>query len=149
MLRLALIGCGSHSRAAHAAPLAQYAKENPDALSLVAACDLDPQRARQVCEQYGFARPYTDMEALLDAEKPDAVVSVLPVPQISAAGVRLLRRGVPCVIEKPLGASREDVDRVLEAARETGTPHMVSVNRRFSPFLNRALSWARDAGPLR
>ena len=33
-------------------------------------------------------------------------------------------------------------------ARKTGTPHMVSVNRRFMPYLNQAKSWATKIGPL-
>ena len=37
---------------------------------------------------------------------------------------------------------------MAEVARRAGTPHMVSVNRRFMPYLNRARAWAREAGGL-
>jgi predicted dehydrogenase len=48
------------------------------------------------------------------------------------------------------GATPAEVAALRDIARETGTPHQVSVNRRFSPFLNRALAWAREtAGPVR
>ena len=39
--------------------------------------------------------------------------------------------------------------RLLDTAKETGTPNMVSVNRRFMPFLNCALEWVKPVGPLR
>lgn len=61
----------------------------------------------------------------------------------------LLRRGIPCVVEKPLGASLTDAAVLFDTAKETQTPNMVSVNRRFMPFLNCALSWAKTIGPLR
>ena len=46
MIRLALVGCGEHSRTSHATPLARYAALNPGDLELVAACDLNLDRAR-------------------------------------------------------------------------------------------------------
>ncbi len=148
MLRLALIGCGAHARSAHAAPLAHYAAANPGHIALVAACDINSKCAEQVCREYGFAQPFTDWDTMLTKAAPDAVICVLPVEKIAGAGVRLLECSLPCVLEKPLGASPEEVRALADAARRTGTPHMVSVNRRFSPFLNRALHWARDAGPI-
>jgi predicted dehydrogenase len=53
------------------------------------------------------------------------------------------------VVEKPLGTSLAEVAFLLDAAKTTGTRNMVSVNRRFMPFLNRALEWAISIGPLR
>src|SRR6185369_10479195 len=47
-----------------------------------------------------------------------------------------------------LGVTREDSERLAEVTRQTGTPHMVSVNRRFMPYLNQAKSWAGNIGPL-
>ena len=41
MIRLALLGCGEHSRSSHAAPLARYAAQKPGEIELVAACDLN------------------------------------------------------------------------------------------------------------
>lgn len=148
MIRLALVGCGEHSRESHAAPLASYAASHPGEIELVAACDLNEERAAAFCRDFGFARAFTDVEKLLADETVDACVSVMPVEQIVETSVRLLERGMPCVIEKPLGTSAAEVERLARVARETGTPHMVSVNRRFMPYLNRARDWAREIGPL-
>ena len=67
MIRLVLLGCGEHSRNSHAAPLARYAAQNPGEIELVAACDLNLDRARDFCREFGFARAYSDAETLLDA----------------------------------------------------------------------------------
>jgi len=56
---------------------------------------------------------------------------------------------MPCVVEKPLGATIAEVRRLLEAAMATGSTNMVSVNRRFMPLLNRGMEWAKAAGDLR
>jgi predicted dehydrogenase len=149
VIRIALAGCGEHSRASHAAPLARYASEHPGEIELVAACDLNADRAAEFCRSFGFLRPYTNLDQMLDSEKPDACVCILPIEQIVEKGIYLLERRIPCVIEKPLGASLADAEKLSRVARETQTPHMVSVNRRFMPYLNQARSWLRDLGPLR
>jgi predicted dehydrogenase len=149
MIRIALAGCGEHSRTSHAAPLARYAAQHPDEVELVAACDLNAARAKEFCRSFGFLRDYDDLDRMLQAEKPDACVSVMPVEKIVEVGIKLLQHQIPCVIEKPLGTSLDEIERLAQVARETQTPHMVSVNRRFMPYLNQARSWMQERGPLR
>src|SRR6185295_14529476 len=148
MIRLALVGCGEHSRISHATPLARYAARNPGDLELVATCDLNLDRARDFCREFGFARAYSDAQTLLDAERIDGCVCVMPMERIVEMAGMLLERKIPCVIEKPLGTSREESERLALVTRQTDTRHMVSVNRRFMPYLNQAKSWAKEIGPL-
>lgn len=149
MIRISLVGCGEHSRSSHAAPLARYAANHPDEIQLVAACDLNADKATEFCRTFGFLRPYTDLTEMLSAEQPDACVSVMPIEHIVETGIELLERRIPCVIEKPLGASLAEAEKLDRVARETQTPHMVSVNRRFMPYLNQARTWMQALGPLR
>jgi len=148
MIRLALVGCGEHSRTSHATPLARYAALNPGDLELVAACDLNLNRAREFCAEFGFARAYSDVEEMLSKEAVDGCVCVMPMEHIVDLAVMLLERKIPCVIEKPLGVTPAESERLADTARQTGTAHMVSVNRRFMPYLNQAKSWAKNIGPL-
>jgi predicted dehydrogenase len=99
--------------------------------------------------RYGFLHAYGDMNEMLGRHDLDACIAVVPVEKIPQVGIQLLERRMPCVVEKPLGASLADVEMLRTAARKTGTPNMVSVNRRFMPFLNRALAWSREQGQLR
>jgi len=145
-IRLALIGCGSHSSGNHARPMQAYAADHPDALELAAACDLDMARAEKFCEQFGFLKAYESLEKMLEAEQLDGCVSVMPMHLITPQGKDLLERGMPCMLEKPLGTSLEEIRGLDEVARRTGTPHMVSVNRRFNPYLRRALAWMNERG---
>jgi myo-inositol 2-dehydrogenase/D-chiro-inositol 1-dehydrogenase len=149
MIRIALAGCGEHSRSSHAAPLARYAAQHPGEIELVAACDLNREKATEFCQTFGFQRAYTEMGQMLDSEKPDACVCIMPMNAIVEKGIELLERRIPCVIEKPLGTSLADIERLNKVALETQTPHMVSVNRRFMPYVNEARSWLKEVGEVR
>ncbi len=148
-IRIALVGCGDHARTSHAAPLAEYAATHPGQIELAAACDIDLARAQAIGRDFGFARAFATVDDLLDAGEFDACVTVMPMDRIGTLGARILERAIPCVLEKPLGDSVDAAERLARVARETGTPHMVSVNRRFIPFLTRATEWAKTRGRLR
>ena len=149
MIRLGLIGCGEHAEIGHAISLARYRSAHDDEIELTAACDLQQKRAQHFCQKYGFTSAYSNTEEMLNEANLDGCIAVVPPEMISKVAIMLLQRGIPCVVEKPLGASRTDLSLLLAAAKETQTSNMVSVNRRFMPFLNCALEWARSAGPLR
>ena len=149
MIRIALAGCGEHSRTSHAAPLARYAAAHADEIELAATCDLNEEKAAAFCRLFGFRRHYKNLDEMLESEKVDACVCVMPMERIVDVGITLLQRHIPCVIEKPLGTSLSEIERLAAVARETQTPHMVSVNRRFMPYLNQAHSWMQERGPLR
>lgn len=149
MIRLGLIGCGAHSESGHAIPLARYKAAHGEEIELAAVCDLQVERARQFCGKYGFGAAYIAVDEMLERENLDACIAVLPPETISELGIKLLELGIPCVVEKPLGSSIPEVIALQNCAARTGTWNMVSVNRRFMPFLNRALEWAKNAGAVR
>ena len=149
MIRLALIGCGEHAETGHAIPLARYKSEFPAEIALVAACDIRIERAQNFCKRFGFKAAYGNIDELLSREELDGCIAVVPPEGISETGILLLKRHVPCVVEKPLGSDSAEVEALAKNAAESGTPNMVSVNRRFMPFLNRALRWAGDPGSIR
>ena len=149
MIRLGLIGCGAHSESGHAIPLARYKAAHPDEILLAAVCDLQIERALEFGREYGFLKAYQDVDDMLRQENLDGCIAVVPPENISDLGIKLLTLGIPCVVEKPLGASLAEAQALRDAAAATKTSNMVSVNRRFMPLLNRAIEWTRHAGRLR
>ena len=149
MVRIGLIGCGEHSEIGHAVPLSRYRSERPGELELTAVCDVRPERAELFQRKYRFLNAYSNLDEMLSKEKLDACIAVVPVERISQLGLVLLESGISCVVEKPLGSSLTEVTTLRDVAASTKTPNMVSVNRRFMPFLNRAIEWSRAAGQLR
>jgi virulence factor len=149
MIRLGLIGCGAHAESGHAIPLARYRAAHSDELVLAAVCDLQIARALAFCKRYGFVAAYRSVDEMLRQENLDGCIAVVPSENISELGIKLLNLGIPCVVEKPLGATLAEARALLDSAAATKTPNMVSVNRRFMPSLNRAIAWVRNAGTLR
>jgi len=144
MIRLGLIGCGEHSRGGHAVPLARYQAEHAGEIELAAACDMHLERAENFCKEFGFQKAYRDFNEMLSGESLNGCIAVVPPERISELGVALLQREIPCVVEKPLAASLAELKKLVDAATSTQTPNMVSMNRRFMPFLNRALASVHD-----
>lgn len=135
-IRVAIIGCGYIAVACHGPACVRYAASHPG-VELVACCDVDGERAERFRQEFGFARAYTDYLEMMRAERPGAVCLCVPPPLAAEMGVRVLEMGVPLLAEKPPAMSAAEMDRLIEAARTTGTIHQVAFNRRFAPLLMR------------
>ncbi len=147
-MKLCQIGCGEHARVAHGPSQARLARERPS-LALAACCDTDPARAESYRSRFGFARTYPDAEALLEVERPDAVVLTVPVERTVSVGSLVLERGIPMLVEKPPGATVTDVDCLIAAAgQREPVPHQVAFNRRYAPLLRELRRRIEEAGPL-
>ncbi|MBT3605204.1 MAG: Gfo/Idh/MocA family oxidoreductase [Candidatus Latescibacteria bacterium] len=149
MVKVALIGAGNHCRINHAPALSQYAKDHADKVELIAVCDLEQNKADGFAKEYGFKTAYTNHREMIEKEQPDGCVCVMPIPLIVPLAKELMEMGMPVTIEKPPGASVEEGRELLAAAEKTGTPHMVSVNRRFQPFIAEGREWALSQGAIR
>ena len=121
MIKLALIECGSHSRANHIPALHHYARDHPSEVELTAVCDLNRDLASEVAAGGGFSRVHTDYRAMVETEEIDGCVCVMPIELTASLAKDLLRRGMPCTIEKPTAATLADARSIVEVAGETGT----------------------------
>jgi len=147
MTKLCQIGCGEHARVAHGPSQRRCAAERRD-LVLAGCCDLDPVRAESFRRDFGFTRAFADPDAMLDAERPDAVVVVVPVEKTVAVGSLVLERRIPLLLEKPPGETVAEVDRLIAAAEGGRVPHQVAFNRRFAPLVRELRRRIEEAGPL-
>lgn len=148
-MRLCQIGCGEHARVAHGPSQARCARER-EGLVLAGCCDLDAGRANAFRRDFGYGRAFTDPVAMLEAERPDAVVVVVPIEQTVAVGSLVLERGLPLLLEKPPGQTAAEVDRLIAVAERHGRviPHQVALNRRFAPLVRELRRRIEEAGPL-
>jgi len=84
-----------------------------DGVELVAVCDVDEARARELG---GDASPYTDWRELLDEESPDAVFVCTPPMLHREMTVEALGRGIHVYLEKPVARGLEDARSIVDAA---------------------------------
>jgi predicted dehydrogenase len=138
-MKLCTIGCGEHAASSHGPAQARFAARHPDVL-LAACCDLDAARAEQHRARFGFARSYTSPWSMLEAERPDAVVLVVPEHATADVACRVLELGYPLLLEKPPGRTLAELDRMAAAAAAGShpVPHQVAFNRRHAPLVREA-----------
>jgi predicted dehydrogenase len=137
MLKVGLIGTGGIGRL-HA----QVYRDRPDT-SLAAVCDIAPEKALALAEEFDAAA-YADVEEMLAAEELDAV-------SVATAGfengshhyqpvMQALRAGVAVLCEKPISNDIEQAREMARTARELGVPLGVNLNHRFTPAAARLKS---------
>ena len=143
--RICLIGCGEMTKDGHGLSCQKYAAEHPNAV-LSACCDINPSAAKYVCREFGFQKAYTDYLEMVDAEKPDVVLTVTPVELTKEISIALLERKIPVLLEKPPGMNVEENLAIHEAAIRNNTPARVAFNRRYTPLLQALMDEISQAG---
>ncbi|MBY0505094.1 MAG: Gfo/Idh/MocA family oxidoreductase [Bryobacteraceae bacterium] len=139
-MRTALIGCGKVGHL-HAAALRDLPESN-----FTAVCDHDPTRAAAFAAQYGM-QAFSDAATMFTQAGIQAVMICTPHPLHAAPAILAAEHGVHALVEKPLAASLEDCDRMLDAAMRHGVQlGVVSQRRFFEPVLR--MKAAIDAGKI-
>jgi predicted dehydrogenase len=114
-VRWGIIGTANIARAVFLPGLRQAGGD----ASAVAGRDGD--RAAQFAEANKIARSVTGYQRLIDDPEIDALYIPLPNSLHAEWTIRALEAGKPVLCEKPLCGTLADTERVLEAARRTGT----------------------------
>ncbi len=102
-----------------------------DDYDVVAVCDLDEEVSRKVAGDLGNVRTYTDYDEMLAAESPEVVAVATPNTSHAELTVKAAQSGALGVCcEKPMATCMEEVRRMLNACRESGTRLIVNHQRR-------------------
>lgn len=143
--KICTIGCGGMSSSGHGPSYKKYASLYSDTI-LAACCDIDAEKALAYKNSFGFQRYYTDMDKMLDTEKPDAVCVIVPVKLTAAVSISVLEKGYPLIMEKPPGLNGEETRKMIEAADKHNTPTQVAFNRRYMPMVRKLKTMISQAG---
>ncbi|REE87366.1 putative dehydrogenase [Paenibacillus taihuensis] len=133
-IRIGVIGCGWHSRAAHGPSLKQLKSAYPE-LGLAACCDINAESAESYRADYGFDRAYTSFEAMLGEEQLDAVWVLVPEHLTASVSMKVMDAGIALLLEKPPGVNTAEVIQLAEYAKEKDIKHRVAFNRRHVPLV--------------
>ena len=126
-----VIGTGIVGGAWHA-----HVYHNLPAAELVAFCDLDAGRAREIAERYSVPHVFTDYRDLLARDDIAAVSIATPDFAHREIAVAAAKAGKHILVEKPLATTVEDAEAILAAVDEAGVKLMVDFhNRVSSPFV--------------
>ena len=135
MYKTAMLGCGGRARG-HADAY-RFVKRG----KLAAICDMDAERLNTFGDEFGIPSRYTDLDEMLEKEKPD-VLHIVTSPVIPSSDERirypLMKQasdhGVPAaIIEKPVAVEGEDWKQIAGLAEETKTKFVVNTQLNFHP----------------
>lgn len=127
-VRIGFVGVGSMGQCAH---LKNYV--TVEGCEIVALAELREALGQAVATRYGIPNVYPSHEAMLANEELDAIVASQPFDRHGLLVPELLKAGVPVFTEKPLAASVEAGEKVVEAVASSGTWHMVGYHKRSDP----------------
>ncbi|MFP4057582.1 MAG: Gfo/Idh/MocA family protein [Candidatus Brocadiia bacterium] len=113
---------------------------------LVGVCDLDEAKAERNATLFG-GTAYTDMEAMLAAERPDGVIICTGPEGHARLAPIALRLGFPVYTEKPPAPSAAEALAVARVARQAGLLCATGFKKRHSVAFSRAKAFIEEFPP--
>jgi predicted dehydrogenase len=139
----------SHWHALNDAAYLRHLVAMPD-VELVGIQDGDKDIVQKRAAEVGKPPTFTDHRQMLTATRPDFVVALGRHRQMAGIAHDLLDRGIPFMMEKPMGINATEVAAVAEKAARLNRFVAVPLAQRYQPFAIRAreLLAAGRFGPL-
>ena len=115
----------------------EYLTAMPD-VALVGVQDSDAALAKKRAGEAGNPPTFTDYPRMLAETKPDFVLGLGRHRQMAKIAHDLLDRGLPFMMEKPMGISAAEVESIAEKATRVKGYAAVPLFQRYQPFAVRA-----------
>lgn len=125
-MRVAVIGVGLMGK-----NHARVYSELPEA-ELVAVVDADLKTAESIASKHG-AHAYSDPAEMFAKEKPEAVSIAVPTALHAQVGLTALEAGAHVLMEKPIAATVEEGQLLIDKAHQVNRHLMVGHIVRFNP----------------
>jgi predicted dehydrogenase/threonine dehydrogenase-like Zn-dependent dehydrogenase len=154
-LRLGVVGAGGFFRGVHLPAIEKHGH-----ITIATIASRTGLSIRDLAAKYNVPHVTTDPEEIFRDPDIDAVLIATRHNLHAPLAIAAARAGKHVFVEKPMGLSVEECDRILAAVQESGVLLAVGFNRRFSPHaraMKAALDRARgpktviyriNAGPL-
>lgn len=114
---------------------------------LAALADVDESRRRAAVQEHGIGPEFGDVAQMLDAVGPDLLDIVTPPQTHLALVTEAARRGVACVVQKPLAPTLAQAEEIVAVANAAGIELVVHENFRWMPWYGE-MKRLLDAGSL-
>jgi predicted dehydrogenase len=87
-----------------------------------------------LAKKYNVSHSTTDNDIIFKDEEVDLVLITTRHNSHAALTIEALRNGKNVFIEKPLALNKEELDKVIEAYKQSGKTITIGFNRRFAPL---------------
>jgi len=125
--KVAVIGLGGIAQIMHLPALIKLREAE-----IVAICDKDLAKAKNIGKKYSIKKIYKTHEELL-ADNPDvnAVIISTPTDTHMDISIKCLEAGKHILVEKPIALDLKEAARIVEAGEKNNRIVMVGMNNRF------------------
>jgi predicted dehydrogenase len=89
--------------------------------AVTAICDVNEELLEKVGEAHGVRRRYTDFREMAERDDIDVVSICTPDHLHADPAVEMMDSGKHVLVEKPLATSFEDIERIVQTSRRTGS----------------------------
>ncbi len=137
-LRVGFVGAGGIS-SLHAATL----KLLPE-VTLAAVCDTVPARAQELARQFAIPETYSSTAEMFHSARLNAVHILTPPQYHVDMALECLRAGCHVLVEKPLGLSVAECERLRAEVTRTGLVCGVNHNLTHAPVVERLIAAIRS-----
>jgi predicted dehydrogenase len=140
-LQLGIIGCGfwAHYQVAAWRELA--------GVEVVAVCDKDLNKAKNLATKFGITKVYQDAVNLLQNEQLDVIDVITNVETHRLFVETAARHGIPVICQKPMGQNLEEARAMVNFCKQQGVKFFVHENFRWQDQL-RQVKDALDSGVI-
>ena len=127
-IRIGFVGVGNMGQCAH---LKNYAVL--DECEVVTIAEVREGLRNKVAARYGVPRVYPSHREMIEQEELDGIVAAQQFTRHGVIVPEVFKAGVPVFTEKPLAASVEVGEKIVQAMKDSGTWHMVGYHKRSDP----------------
>jgi predicted dehydrogenase len=113
-LKIAIAGCGKIADA-HVEEIRKI-----PSVQLVAVCDLEPIMAEQLASRYAVPRWYSDVAAMVEAEKPNVLHITTPPQSHLSLTKQAVTSGCHVFLEKPVALRHSDAEAIIQSVVSAG-----------------------------
>lgn len=100
---------------------------------LVGLADINP-KMRELADEYKTAF-FTDYKKMLDDVRPEAVSIVVPTPLHAEVATEVMKRGIHCLLEKPIASSVKEANELIALAKKQKIIFTVGHIEHYNPLV--------------
>lgn len=128
-MRVGLIGCG------RVAKIHMNAYKAMSKVNVVAVSDADINRAKAFAEPYRIDKAFSDYKDLFEIKDLELVDVCTPTSTHESIVRDAAKSGLNVLMEKPMGRSSQECERMVEESRKHQTKLCICHNQLFFPFV--------------
>jgi len=116
---------------------------NLENVELIAVCDIDHNRVKEVADKYKL-HSYSNVEELLMRDDIDAVSLCTPTTTHYKIALKAIEYGKHLFLEKPMVSNTDEAKRILEEVEKKQIQLMVGFIERFNPAVQKVKTLIKD-----